>query len=202
MTRGPRGGASAGGRAIRKHLAGPQHLAPTRTREGEQRGRASRGGRFPAEVTASAKALPEDKLRPDTQTGPSLREGGGDIISPACGQTAGTWLSGRRNRGRDRALQQRSQCPDISGHSGPTGGEGPRQHRLQLSHGKLATPPAALLPRQRPNKDSFCQAATGSLGGYFWLPEKGRCCLFIYRLYFWMGVGKRLFLVRWWVVFC
>lgn len=48
----------------------------------------------------------------------------------------------------------------------------------------------------------FLPGSTGGPGGYFWFPEKGCCCLFIYCLYFWMGVGKRLFLVRWWAVFC
>lgn len=45
------------------------------------------------------------------------------------------------------------------------------------------------------------EARAGSPGGYFWFPEKGHCCLFLYHPYFWMGGGMRLSLVGWWVVF-
>lgn len=54
---------------------------------------------------------------------------------------------------------------------------------------------------QRQTED-FLEVSAASPGSYFWFPEKGYCCLFIYHLYFWMGAGKRLFLVAWWVVLC
>lgn len=58
------------------------------------------------------------------------------------------------------------------------------------------------LPQRQTEGRLLLQVSTGSPGSYFWFPGKGHCCLFIYRLYFWMGVGKRLFLVGWWVVLC
>lgn len=45
------------------------------------------------------------------------------------------------------------------------------------------------LPQRQTEGRLLLQVSTGSPESYFWFPGKGHCCLFIYRLYFWMGVG-------------
>lgn len=106
------GGASADGGAIGKHLA-------ERRLGRMSEGACISGREVPSEGMASAKALHEDMLRPDTQTGPRTVTSSVQLVDRGR-------LAEREDRGRNQALQQRSQCPDSSRHSGPTVvGEGP-----------------------------------------------------------------------------
>lgn len=70
------------------------------------------------------------------------------------------------------------------------------QRLLQLSHGKhrVASPAGK-------GERNFWLSLHWESGRLFLAPG-GRVLLLIYlSSYFWTGVGKRLFLVRWWVVF-
>lgn len=79
--------------------------------------------------------------------------------------------------------------------------EGQRQQGfLPVNHEKLAVVAQQLFSQNR-DRMKTPEARAGSPGDYFWFPEKGHCCLFLYHLYFWMGGGMRLSLVGWWVVF-